>query len=462
MWNIIFDWCFVHGLSIIGLMKKLIQILFGIFLFTFPFSIRYVMYEPASYRFGNFNPWVTGFVYLPEVLLGIVFLLWVIRKFWVQDAKIKLQRLWLWGLLGLFALNAFVVTLIAGDSILGAIFVLRLFEAVVVFWLITDRVLSGRQIITILLLGAIFQILLGYAQFVLNGSVGLGFLGEAVIGPEVLGVAKTNLAEGFKQVRAYGTFLHPNIFAAYLLIVFFLSLRYLKYGYTLFWFALFTWGVYLTGSFGAMLVGITGIGLVFLFSIFEKQSFRKAVVLLILIVLTLGNLWLFKNSYLLESTDSSYQERLTQNLISADLYQEHPFGVGVGNYTLSIEQKRGRKLLPWEFQPVHNAYFLVLNETGWQGLMLLVAMVLLVLFRLWKVGKAVPLMMLIMLAPFDHFLWDSFVGMILIGLVAGFFVEENHSRLAQLQNLFSKGLSSVDEFIARKPEEKELEYKSES
>jgi len=82
--------------------------------------------------------------------------------------------------------------------------------------------------------------------------------------------------------------------------------------------------------------------------------------------------------------------------------------------------------LPWEFQPVHNTYFLILNEVGIQGLILLL-MFLLALFDLyWKDGKAIPVFVLLFLAPFDHFLWDSWVGIMLIALVAGFFVMDNH------------------------------------
>ncbi|MFC1733604.1 O-antigen ligase family protein [candidate division KSB1 bacterium] len=422
-------------------MKKLIQILFGIFLFTFPFTFRWVAYEQASYRFGNFNPWVTGFVYLPEILLGAIFVLWIIHKLQTADHKLQFKSSGLWALFFLFAINAFVITLLNGDAFLGAIFILRLLEGLMVFWLISDQILETKHIITILLFGAFVQIVWGYFQVKYNHSLGLWFLGESAVGPDILGVAKIDLTESVKQIRAYGSFLHPNILAAYLLTVFFVSLKYLKSQSKLFWLAIFAWGIYLTHSRAAMLVGLAALGLYFLFYCFRPISFRKSIALMAVVLLALGNFWFFKNSRVINLRDAALQERLSQNLISRDILQENYLGVGVNNFTLAIEEYSGceencgsncgpdcepRKFLPWEFQPVHNTYFLILNEVGIQGLIIL-ALFLVALFDLyWYAGKAIPIFVLLFLAPFDHYLWDSWIGIILIGLVAGFFAVENH------------------------------------
>ena len=113
-------------------------------------------------------------------------------------------------------------------------------------------------------------------------------------------------------------------------------------------------------------------------------------------------------------------------MVSRDLSADYRLGVGVRHYTLDIEKVAAEKLLPWEFQPVHNTYFLMLNETGVQGLLVLLAFLLFLFDRYWKAGKAVPLFVILLMAPFDHFWWDSWVGMMLIGLSAGFFILENH------------------------------------
>ena len=418
-------------------MTKIIKYLWGSFLFIFPLSMRFIVYDEASYRFGNFNPWVTGFVYLPEMLLIIIFLLWYFYKLRIKNYELKIKSSWLWVLLFFFAINAYVVTLLNGNSLLGALFILRIFEGLIIFWLITEKILEMRYVVTILLFGALFQILWGYAQWSFNHSLGLSFFGESAIGPDVLGVAKNDLAEGLKQIRAYGSFLHPNIFAAYLLIVYFISLKYLKYGSKLFWFIVFVWGIYLTGSRAAMLAGFISLALYFLFSFFKAATLRRTVGLITILILALGNLWFFEKSSAINTQDSSLKERLSQNVISKNMWMDNPWGVGVSNFTLQMEKYSDcgpnsgpncleRTYMPWEFQPVHNVYFLILNETGIQGLLIFL-MFFLALFDLyWKDGKAVPIFALLLLAPFDHLLWDSWVGIMLVAFVAGFFALENY------------------------------------
>jgi len=403
--------------------------------------MRYIVYEDASYRFGNFNPWVTGFVYLPEILLGVIFVIWFFTRLKIKDYRLKFGSNWLWILLFLFAINAFVVTLLNGDSFLGALFILRLFEGLIIFWLITEKILEARHVVTILLFGALLQILWGYAQWTTNHSLGLSFFGESVLGPDILGVAKNDLANGIKQIRAYGSFLHPNIFAGYLLVIFFLSLNYLKYASKFFWTAVFVFGIYLTNSRAAMIVGLVCVGMYFLFSYWKTLSYKKSVALITLLILLIGNYWFFKNSYAVNTRDAAWKERLSQNTISYNMWKANPLGVGVNNFTLEMEKftdcgdnGRGnggdncldRKLLPWEFQAVHNTYFLILNETGIQGLLMLLLFLLALFDLYWRDGKAVPIFALLLLAPFDHFLWDSWSGLVLIALVAGFFTIENH------------------------------------
>ena len=67
--------------------NRALQILFGIFLFVFPFSLRFLAVEENAYRFGHFSPWVSEFVYLPEVLLVATFGLWGFRKGFLRSLR---------------------------------------------------------------------------------------------------------------------------------------------------------------------------------------------------------------------------------------------------------------------------------------------------------------------------------------------------------------------------------------
>jgi hypothetical protein len=407
--------------------KKNLQILFGLFLFAFPLSIRHLVVEQNSYRFGNFNPWVSGFIYLPEIFLFVSFGLWAYQKAKNKETIHFANRL-LWTLFALFVANSFLVTFLFGDPILGALFVLRIFEGLIVFWLLTDKVLLPQRAVTILLLGALFQIVWGYLQWRLNHSLGLMRLGESIIGPDVLGVAKIDLPNGLKQIRAYGSFLHPNILAGYLLTILFIALDYLRRRQVLLWLPLFIWGIYLTHSRSAMLVGTVGLIIYFLFRSFKTLSFRKSVALAVGLTLAVANTWFFLNYSIVRTLDPSWTERLSQIGISETLFSKHPFGVGDSNFTLEMEKVSPQKLLPWDFQPVHNTYYLILNEVGIQGFLLILSLIILLLWRGWKTANPIPLFVLLLLAPFDHYLWDSFAGMMMVALVAGFFYLENQPK----------------------------------
>jgi len=399
------------------MLNKITKTLWGIFLFTFPLSIRFMVYENASYRFGNFNPWVTGFLYLPEILLGVVFVLWIIKN--KPAGAIRDSRL-LGGLFFLFLLNLSLITIFKGDITLLTLSLLRIFEAGIIFTLIKKEILPKKTAITILLFGALFQIFWEYLQYQLNHSLGLGLLGEQLLGPNILGVAKIDLAEGIKQIRPYGSFLHPNILAAYLMSILFLGLPYLKKQSLILWLPALTGGIFLTHSRATILATLAGFGLIILFKIIGKEVLQKWIGTGIIVMVFAGSLWALQNSHQLKTEDASWQERLKQNQISQEMIHENPLGVGIKNFTLEMEKHSERKLKPWEFQPVHNTYLLALNETGIQGIIILFLLFITFIWKHWKPETGIALITLIIIAPFDHFLWDSFVGIVLIGIMLSF------------------------------------------
>ncbi|MBN2306785.1 O-antigen ligase family protein [Candidatus Peregrinibacteria bacterium] len=407
-------------------MTKTIQILWKLFLLSFPFSIHFVLYEKASYRFGNFSPWVTGFLYLPEILLALVCVLWFIQKTKNKEPiTLKTSGAGL-TLLFLFLLNAGIVTYFYGDIVLYLFFLIRVLEAGIIYLLIRQKIIPHEAFISWLLYGAVLQIMIAYIQTRLNHSVGLTLMGEPVIGPDIANVAKTDLADGSKIIRPYGTFLHPNLLGAYLLTIFFISLPHLKKAALPVWIILLCVGIYLTGSQAAQLTLLLTAGILLMLSFMRKALQKKYFCWGFLGIIAFANLWIYENSAQLAWNYNSIAERLMQNVISMNMFLGQWWGVGVANFTLVMEQFSHIKLLPWEFQPVHNTYFLILNETGIQGLLLLVAIIGYKLHDYWQAdlqyllkdkARILPLFALIIIASFDHLLWTSWLGPILIGMV---------------------------------------------
>ncbi len=409
-------------------MNKIIRILWKLFLFSFPFSLHFIFYDQFSYRFGNFNPWVTGFLFLPECLLFLLFFLCLVKHLKEKDSFDLKIPIFAPILFLLFIVNAGVVSYFQGVFIFYIYSLIRIFEFVLIYIFVNRKIIPSHSLIKWLLYGALFQIILSYIQLKLNHSLGLYFLGEPVIGPNIMNVAKTNIEMGIKVIRPYGTFLHSNILAVYLMTILFLSLSYLKKQAMIFWVILLSVGIYLTGSQSAQL-GLFLTVVFFVFLRFLKTVFQKKVFSLAFIFsLFSANFWIYLHSTSLSWRIISIQERLMQNVISLNMFLENFFGVGVHNFTLKMELFSKIKLLPWEFQPVHNVYFLLLNETGLQGLLLILIFIFYFIFFYWKNFdysfesdlKILPFIALLIVASFDHLLLTSFVGMVLLGFVISY------------------------------------------
>ncbi len=408
-------------------MKTLTQHLWKLFLFTFPFSLGGVIYESSAYRFGNFNPWVTGVLYLPEFLLFLTFLLWSIDQVRRKREPLKWGK---WGILTLFfilfVLNAGVVTFLKGDVVLYLLFLLRLMEAGMIALLIREEVIPHEKTIRWLLFGAFFQVILAFFQTRLNHSVGLHFLGEPHLSATTLNVAKDEVGEGMKVIRGYGTFLHPNILGAYLMTLLFLGFPYFKKVGLPFWMVILVGGIFLSGSRAALLTTILLLILMLVMHFLKEVSSKKILAFGVFGLVIACNIFLLFRSGTMLSSDHSIAERYEQNAIALEMVQEAPWGVGVGDFTLEMERFSSTKLAPWEFQVVHNGYFLTLAELGIQGFLLLVGMIVLMIRHYFKAqtdysleskNSVVPFLGLLTIASFDHLLLTSYVGFWLVAIV---------------------------------------------
>ncbi len=341
--------------------------------------------------------------------------------------------------------------------------------------IIKERVVKLENIFAIIAGSAVFQSLIGVFQFIKQSSLGLGFLGESALGPDIGGAAKI-VVEGGKILRAYGTFPHPNVLAAFLI----LGLMSLYY----FWMKS-TNNESVTNKriykfLLPIAIFIISLGLLFAFSragwliagfatlasittaLFNKDYFRQAVRLAILMIAIIGILVLGFQSYIFPRAQISLSEpsvsyRLEYNKLALELIQKNPLGVGIGNQVLYsvknvIYQKFGMDQV-WQWQPVHNIYLLVASEIGIFGLIsLLVFIASLFLnpkhearnpkqyqnsndqnskrlgFRIWNLFRisnfefrisTIMLAALLLFGLVDHFLWTLQPGRLMLWLIIG-------------------------------------------
>ena len=341
--------------------------------------------------------------------------------------------------------------------------------ALAVVKILKEGLIKLENIFAIIVGSAVLQSLIGFLQFLKQSSLGLGFLGESVLGPFIGGTAKI-IVEGAPIMRAYGTFPHPNVLAAFLLLGLLSSYYlYLKYRHPMSIVGIFIilLGLVLTFSRTAWLIAIL-LSFLVLGSRFLVKSHRKQAMVLSAILFSIFCFLVFSlSSFILSraqiaADEPSVSYRLAYNQLGLDLIKANPLGIGIGNQVLYSVKNGHTNSAPspdgfgntnaptritenfyekfgmdqvWQWQPIHNIYLLIASEIGVFGLLAFLIFLITLLFGIWDLppryhtaslafggGFGISQVMLITLLGFglaDHFLWTLQPGRLMLWLVIG-------------------------------------------
>ena len=334
--------------------------------------------------------------------------------------------------------------------------------------------------LVVLAVVAVAQACIGLAQFKQQGSVGLQGLGEPVL-VSYTGAASTIQAEGGRILRVYGTFPHPNVFAAFMV----LGLLSLAYWYlwceeqlaaALFthprqWWtmprALKTLNGYLTHRYFylrlviAVATFLVMLGLVLSFSrsgwlasavailfyalltICNRKSVGASVRLVLMVAACAGAAALLFQPIVfpragLTFTEPAVAERLSYNELGGALALQNPVGVGPSNQVLysvreHLYQDYGFTQV-WKWEPIHNLYLLITVEFGWLGLLSFLVFLGMVTWRLVRdlsSQRALALALLcaiLVVGLFDHYLWDLQPGRLMLWFAIGLVLSQCPAR----------------------------------
>ena len=103
-------------------------------------------------------------------------------------------------------------------------------------------------------------------------------------------------------------------------------------------------------------------------------------------------------------------------------------GVGIGSFVIELARQSGEGYV---IEPAHNIFLMAGAELGLPGLLLVIALTGLFLYRLFKTRNPNAILAgavltgLVFIALFDHYLWTIAPGRLLLGIAIGLFVAQD-------------------------------------
>ncbi len=328
----------------------------------------------------------------------------------------------------IFVFFVFFSALFSVDAGNTLVYGIRFVEMIAIYLLFAFRILDFRRVIGIFVGMMFLQSILALLQYYSQGSMGLHFLGEPVLDSSMKGIASVDLG-GEKIIRPYGTFPHPNVLGMYMVFAFwflvFLSTRIrdrlvlISLGF------LFLSVLVLSFSRSAWLAFFLS-GFVYVLFRGGKSYFKYIVCCVVLFLLMVyasgvGEILFQRVGFL--PYETAFLERLRLMDISMKMFFDNPLGVGVGNFTVVMQDYDLAKLFPWNYQPVHNIFLLAFAEAGWLGGISLIA---LMIGALWRSLNVKNFFLTVVLGVcvlsgglFDHYFLTLFQGQVLFVLFLG-------------------------------------------
>lgn len=411
---------------------KVARAMLMLFLVTFPFQIRSLIYSEPVFLSGNFNNYTSFFVYFADLPLLGAFLMWGCAHFYGErdDEEINMGYLPLTVLLVLFLVLITISIYFAETKVIGLFISFRFIELFLLYLMIVNGVLSRAEILKYFLIGVVGQSLIAVGQYFKQTSLGLYFLGESHISSVIPGVAKIDF-NGAKIVRAYGTFPHPNVLAGVLLVALFWANYYLKKHLWILLAVMIILLMALLLTFSRTVFLALGGALLVYYSMLNRRLPIKMVMLfcsiLVFLIVALNLEEIVVERFLMWNDPVSTEDRLEYIDVSKDMLIERPFGVGLAGFTRMMQEYSVQKILPWEMQPVHNVYLLIMNESGvFAGLLFIftigfVFLMLVISLRKLKedenqfalvMAAVLSAMMIVFL--FDHYFYTLYQGQVML------------------------------------------------
>jgi len=455
------------------------KLFFFLLIFCLPLGGRLRFVLPWNQLYGRLGEYLVPEIYLTDFLVVGIIIAYVRQLRWqalwrdeaAQSGKAG-ARAWIpdRALLISFAVMGVGVLLAWPQALVPQVSVYRLVklgEWGLLLWYMSRQQWDRRDVLWIslaLLIGGAGQSLLAWFQFMFQTSLTSGKFAH-LIGEQPISLWETGISYvwvfGQKIIRPYGTFPHPNVMAAYLAVSLLGGIQVLARIKELRW---SVWARSCSYISLAVILGTIGLSLsrlvwmvlavwgVLTAVVWRKELMtalarkrsslqpRQRIMLLLAGATGMGALgfgmvfaWL-RFATLWSYNAISLTGRVLLNDIALRMFVDHPFGVGLGNFTINLRMYDLTGLFTEVIQPVHNVFLLMLSETGLFGLagfLLLLGSCLRILSRefatAYTAKQRLPRFLLYLaslgllwLMFFDHFLWTLQQGQLMMWIALGF------------------------------------------
>lgn len=418
--------------------NKFERFTFYVFIFSIPIQSRFVFFKWTLL----FNEWISAFIYVTDFLIGALFIFWFLRiirsRGYRGSFSLRKIKSTDWALIIFFVVS---ILSIFSAKILGlSIFrIIKLAEFIGLLFYIrnnTNLIFDFDRTIRVIIASGFFQALLGIAQYIKQGSVGLNIFGESSISLSTANVAIFK-AGGLDWLRAYGTTPHPNVLAAWLFVAIFAFYFYYFKSNNISKFSFSAYSLILFGfffTFSRVIIGlwIFAVALILVFMLFHKKMSKQILkkvyhivsLSIIIVFLFCSMYWPQVSSRIhLTAGEGAVAERILYNQVAEKITAQNPIlGIGIGQFVSSLMDKF-RHFPARFYQPVHNIYLLISSEIGIFGL---AAFLLFLIFSIrdyirqksvnWliKFSYLAFFFSILIFGLFDHFLWTLQPGSLIL------------------------------------------------
>ena len=404
------------------------QAFFFLFLFSLFFPIRYVFPTKSAYLIGVYSDFTAYSLYLSDIFLIVTwffcFLPRGVNNFFQIIKESWLGLLLIWLVLAVLWHSTNEVNLNIWYSLKYAEFIV----AYGTFFYLFSKTSIKLRFLQFFAFFSTFEGLLAIYQFISQKSLGLYKIGEGHLSKAITGVSKI-VSGGTTYIRGYGTFPHPNLLSAFLVIgllicVYLLLQAKNSISKTFLSLAILlnTFGLAVSFSRAGYLAYAIGL-LIFFGYLFYMEPVKKishiskhlrlaaaVTVLSIIIALIAFRPFLLTRATV---TDDSSLQRIFYAKIALRIIKDHPvFGLGIGESILHMQEYSPIKLWTYQIQPIHNYFFLAGAELGIPGMLILVWIFL---SHLWGLIKSklttynllltTILICILVLMQFDHYFY---------------------------------------------------------